>query len=150
MDFSYLNLQAVADRGEVLAVDLLGVKLGSILPWLVIRTGSRKPGLGSITEPCAKTHPVQRTACRGRFFDDDLRHLRHKRVGLGVEDAQIVDVVAGIVEILRIGDIRRPRDPKAQGLPEGVRILTRQRLSQLRLLGEYHIAAKKRDYRTYS
>src|SRR5205085_9255055 len=143
-------LQAVADRGEVFAVDLLGIKFGSILPWLVIRAGPRKPGLGSITEPCAKTHPVHRSACRGRFFDDDLRHLRHERVGLCVEDAQIIDVVAGIVEILCIRDIRRPGDLKAQFTPEGLRILTRQRLSQLRLLGEYHIASKKRDYRTYS
>src|SRR6185369_12328980 len=78
MDFSYLNLQAVADGGKIFTVDLLGVKLGSILPWLVVRTGPREPGLGSITEPCAKTHPVHRTACRGRFFVHDLCHLRHK------------------------------------------------------------------------
>src|ERR1041384_1593560 len=146
MDFSYLDLQAVADRGEVFAIDLLGIKFVGIRAWLVIRAGPRKPGLGSITEPCSKTNPVKSTPCRGRFFNDDLRHLRLERIGRRIEDAQIVDVIAGIVEILCVRDIRRPGDLNAQGIPEGVRILTRQRLSQLRLLGEYGIAAEKRNH----
>src|ERR1044071_10267085 len=100
MDFSYLNLQTVADRRQILAVDLLGIKLIGIRAWLVIRAGPRKPGLGSITEPCAKTHPVKSTACRGRFFNDDLRHLWLERIGRRIEGAQIVYVNGRDVEIL--------------------------------------------------
>src|ERR1051326_1316954 len=111
MDFSYLNLQTVADRGQILAVDLLGIKLICIRAWLVIRAGPRKPGLGSITEPCPKTHPVKSTACRGRFFNDDLRYLRLERIGRRIEDAQVVDVIRRVVENFRLRYIRRPGNP---------------------------------------
>jgi len=118
-----LNLEPIADRQNVLGIEFLKIQLIVAGARLIIGTGPRHARVLTKVEPRAKARAVQRAAPRlRRALHHQLEQVRHERVGVCVEDMQLIEVAVGIVEILRIGHIQEARGLKPQGLPERRRV----------------------------